>query len=56
MPSRPSVAPDRAKWAHIGVTGAVEQSQDQAGDPSRNNLLEIHATRLALAARARTDQ
>jgi hypothetical protein len=49
------IAPDGAKWAHVGVTNTVKHSQNQAGHSSRNNLLEIHAARLALAARARTD-
>src|SRR6266496_4773085 len=49
------IALDGAKWAHVGVTNTVKHSQNQAGHSPRNNLLEIHATRLALAARARTD-
>src|SRR6266404_2376524 len=49
------VAPDSAKWAHVGIANAVKKSQNQAGDSSRKNLLKIHAARFALAPCARTD-
>ena len=49
------VVPDGAKRTHVGVTNAVEESHDQAGDPAGKNLLEIHAARFAFAARARSD-
>ncbi len=37
------VATNGAKRAHVGVPNAIKQSQKQAGNASRQNLLEVHA-------------
>ena len=52
---RKCVAANGAKRAHVGVTNAVKQSQNQSGNASRQNLLEVHTAWFALPARARAD-
>ncbi len=44
-----------AEWAHVRIPDAVEQTKKPAGDATREDLLEIHAARLAFSARARAD-
>src|SRR6266487_2564338 len=46
---------NRAKRTHIGVTNAVKESQNDAGDAPGKNLLEIHASWLTPAPRARAN-
>src|SRR4029450_12171458 len=43
------------KWGHVRITNPVEQSQNQSGESSGKDLLEIHAARLALAAGSRAN-
>src|SRR6266496_3525869 len=43
------------KWGHVRVTNPVEQSQNQSGESSGEDLLEIHAARFALSAGSRAD-
>src|SRR6266404_4910161 len=49
------VAPDRAKRTHVGVAHAIQDRHQPASDFAGKDLLEVHATRLTLAARARAD-
>src|SRR5205823_9403804 len=43
------------KWRHVRVTNPVEQPQNQSGESTSKDLLEIHAARFALSAGARAD-
>src|SRR5438876_10468067 len=47
--------PDRPERTHVGVANTIEKSQKNAGNAAGEDLLEVHASRFALAARARTD-
>ena len=49
------IATNGTKWGHVGITNPVEQSQNQSGDSSGKDLLEIHAARFALSAGSRAD-
>src|SRR5450755_3624694 len=49
------ITPDGAEGTHIGITNTIEKSQKDAGDATAENLLEVHASRFALPARAGTD-
>src|SRR5450759_327819 len=49
------ITPDGAEGTHIGITDTIAKSQKNAGDAASENLLEVHASRFALSARARTD-
>src|SRR5450755_4916672 len=49
------ITPDGTEGTHIGITDTVEKSQKKARDAAGENLLEVHASRFALPARARTD-
>src|SRR6266403_4124779 len=52
---RERVAADGAEWAHVSVANPVKQSQNESGNASRQDLLEVHAAGFALATRARAD-
>src|SRR5947208_3956021 len=43
------------KWRHVRITNPVEQSQNQSGESSGKNLLEIQAARFAWSAGWRAD-
>src|SRR6202521_976882 len=47
--------PDRPERTHVGIANTVEKSQKNAGDAAGEDLLEVHASRFALSACARTD-
>src|SRR5947207_15099966 len=49
------ITTNSTKWRHVRITNPVEQSQNQSGDSSGKELLEIHAARFALSAGSRAD-
>src|SRR5204862_4733038 len=49
------VTPDRAERTHVGIFDTVKQPQKKARALAGEDLLEIHAARLALSARPRAD-
>jgi hypothetical protein len=44
------IAPDRAKRTHIGIADAVQSEQSETGEPSGEDLRQVHAAWLANAA------
>src|ERR1700720_442974 len=43
------------KWGHVRITNPVEQSQNQSGESSGKDLLEIHSARFASSSGSRAD-